>query len=61
MSMPRFVDTSRLQPSRNRGEARPRDVSVSDFAWVANPRIFSQQYVVQTKAELERSNNVHVC
>jgi hypothetical protein len=54
-------DASRLQP-KNRSNARAaRDVSINDYAWAANPRIYGNSIFSQTTTCVKGALDTHVC
>jgi hypothetical protein len=38
-----------------------RDVSIADFSWAAQPKIFGQYVIVQTTPTLKGVTSSHVC
>jgi hypothetical protein len=57
------AETTRPQPHSPRTDAPPpRDVSITDYSWVAGPHIFGRRLLVQTpRSCLKGASNPHVC
>lgn len=60
MSMAFTSDARRLPPTIS-GEARARDISITDFAWATGPAIYRNTYVLQTYPCLKGASNSNVC